>query len=421
VVFALQGIRVLDFTDSIVGPTTTKLLTSCGAEVIRVESRLHLGFRRNGPWGPAGSEGIPQAPEPMIDFSKVDISLLVGPTYAEMNHDKLSISLNLTKPEGKEVFKKLIKVSDVIVENFSYGVMQRWGFDYPELKKIKEDIIVISIPSLGKGPHEKWTTWGMNLLSMSGFTYQWAHPDTPVTERMASGFHGDYVAGVEAATAIVGALFYRARTGKGQFVELSQAESTVSVLGPAYLDYFVNGRVSPPQGNHHSLYAPYNSYRCDGKDNWCVIAVTTEKEWQNLCRVMEDPKWARDPKFQDMAARLNNMDELDKNIEQWTLKHTHHQVMKMLQEFGIAAGAVQNQEDVHFDRQLRFRGFPIEQDLPRLGTIEISGASMHLSEGQKPPSRHTSVLGEHNDYVFRQLLGMTAQEIKELEESKIIF
>jgi CoA:oxalate CoA-transferase len=125
VALALQGIRVLDLTDSIVGPFSTMFLASCGAEVIRIESRLHLGFRRNGPWGPVGTEGIPMAPEPFIDFSQVDIGLLVGPTYAELNHDKLSITLNMAKPEGRELFKQLAKISDVIVDNFSFGVMPK--------------------------------------------------------------------------------------------------------------------------------------------------------------------------------------------------------------------------------------------------------------------------------------------------------
>ncbi len=419
---ALEGIRVLDFTDSIAGPTTTLLLANCGAEVIRVESHLHLGFRRNGPWGPRGNGGIPMIPEELVDFSQVDNQLLIGPTYAEVHHDKKSISLNLAKPEGRELFKKLVKIGDVIVENFSFGVMQKWGFDYTNLKKLKEDIIVCSIPSLGKGPHERWSTWGMNLLSMSGFSYLWGHPETPVTERMASGFHGDYIAGTKAATAIVGAIFYRARTGKGQFIEISQAESTVSVLGPAYLDYFVNGRVSPPIGNRHPDYAPYNSYRCSGEDNWCVIAVFNETQWQNLCKVMDYPQWTGDPKFKDMASRVKNIDELDQNIEKWTRQRTSHQVMKLLQELEVPAGAVQNNEDIYFDLQLRNRGFVIEQDLPpRDGTISISGAPLRLSDGQITPSRHTPLLGEHNDYVFCQLLHMNPEEIKKLEEEKVIF
>jgi crotonobetainyl-CoA:carnitine CoA-transferase CaiB-like acyl-CoA transferase len=421
VTFALQGIRILDLTDSIIGPFTTMLLASCGAEVIRIESRLHLGFRRNGPWGPVGAEGIPMAPEPLIDFTKVDIGLLVGPTYAEYNHDKLSITLNMAKPTGRDVFKKLAKISDVVVDNFSFGVMPKWGCDYSHLKEIKEDIIVASLPSFGKGPKQDWTTWGMNLLTMSGFTCAWAHPETPETDKMASGFIGDYIAGAEAATAIMGALLYRADTGKGQHLELSQAEATISVLGPSYLDYIINQRVTPPRGNRHPQFAPYNCYRCKGDDCWCVIAVCDEAEWKQFCAALEHPKWTEDIKYRDMESRLRNADELDENIEKWTLQHTSHQVMKMLQFFGVAAGAVQNNEDVYRDLQLRNTGFMLEQNLPRLGKIEVSGIPVHLMEGQQAPLKTTSVLGAHNDYVFRQLLNLAPEEIWRLEQEKVIY
>lgn len=418
---ALQGIRVLDLTDSIIGPFTTMLLAGCGAEVIRIESRLHLGFRRNGPWGPVGAEGIPMAPEPLIDFSQVDIGLLVGPTYAEYNHDKLSITLNMSKPEGREIFQKIVKISDVVVDNFSFGVMPKWGFDYPHLKEIREDIIAASLPSFGKGPKQDWTTWGMNLLTMSGFSCAWAHPETPPTDRMASGFVGDYIAGAEAAAAITGALLYRAATGKGQHLELSQAEATISVLGPSYLDYSINRRVSPPGGNRHPQFAPYNCYPCRGEDCWCVITVFNESEWKQFCAALENPKWTGDARFRDMESRLRNVDELDNNIEKWTRQYTPHQVMKMLQFFGVAAGAVQNNEDVYYDLQLRNQGFMVEQDLPRLGEIDISGLPVHLSEGQRVPSNTTSILGQHNDYVFRQLLNMTREEISSLEQARVIY
>jgi len=421
VTFALEGIRVLDLTDSISGPFTPMLLPSCGAEVIRIESRLHLGFRRNGPWGPVGAEGIPMAPERFIDFSQVDIGLLVGPTYAEYNHDKLSITLNMAKPEGREIFKKIVKISDVVVDNFSFGVMPKWGFDYPHLKQIKEDIIVANLPSFGQGPKQDWTTWGMNLLTMSGFTYAWAHPETPPTDRMASGFIGDYIAGAEAAAAIVGALLYRASTGKGQHLELSQAEATISVLGPSYLDYAINKRVTTPRGNRHPQFAPYNCYPCKGEDCWCVIAVLDETDWRQFCAALEYPKWTEDVRFQNMENRLKNADDLDKNIEKWTRQYTPHQVMKMLQFFGVAAGAVQNNEDVYYDLQLRNQGFMIEQNLPRLGKIDISGIPVHMSEGQRSPGKTTSVLGEHNDYVFKKLLNLSPEEITRLEQIQVIY
>ncbi len=418
---ALQGVRILDFTDSVVGPFCGLLLAGCGAEVIKVESRNHLGFRRMGPWGPPGMGPIPTLPEKQIDFTNVDMSLLIPPNFSELNHDKLSISLNMTKPEGRELFKKLLKISDVVIENFSFGVMQKWGLDYEGLRKEKEDIIYASIPSFGVGPKQAWSTWGMNLLSYSGFSYMWGHPQTKMVDRMASGFHGDYMAGTMSAAVIMSALYHRALTGKGQFVEMSQAQATTNILGPAYLDYFVNGRVDPPRGDRHPQFAPYNCYRCQGEDEWCVIAVFDESDWKKLCKAMDDPSWSAEPKFGDMESRLRNAEELDRNIESWTCRKTKRQVMRLLQYYGVPAGAVQNQEDLYFDLQLRARGSIFEQDFPRLGAVEMAALPLHLSAGLRTPSRHTSALGEHNNYVFGQLLGLSESQIKILQDSHVIF
>jgi benzylsuccinate CoA-transferase BbsF subunit len=418
---SLQGIRVLDLTDSIVGPFTTMLLGSCGAEVIRIDSRNHLGFRASGPWRIKGNDPVPQVPESQIDFSKVDVKNLRGPLFSQLNYNKLSVAMNLTQPEGRETFKKLVKVSDVIVENFRFGVMLKWGFDYPTLKAIKDDIIVTNMEALGRGPYEKWTTWGMNLLSYSGFTNMWGHPQTPVTERPAAGYHGDYISGAKTALTILAALLYRAQTGKGQYIELSQAEATASVLGPAYLDYFINNRLPQPQGNRHPSFAPYNCYRCKGDDRWCVITVMNQNQWDGLCLAMEHPRWTEDPKFETMESRIKNVEELDRNLEEWTRKRTPHGVMNLLQPLGVPAGAVQNGEDLYYDLQLRARNYTFDQDIPRLGPITFSGRPFRMSEGQRPQNLPSPYIGEHNDYVYRQLLGMNQTQMDELTRKKVIF
>ncbi len=417
---ALKGIRVLDLTDAISGPFTTMMLGNCGAEVIRVESLRHLGFREGG-GGPEKNTGIPQGPEDSIDFTKVDMGLLINPNFSRYNLDKLSVALNLTKSEGRDLFRKLLKMSDVVVDNLSYGVMQKWGFDYPTLQQIKNDIIVVSIPSLGKGPHEQWTTWGMNLLSFTGFAYSWGHPETPMEERAANNTYGDYIAGMKTASTILAALYYRARTGEGQYIEVAQAEATASVLGPSFLDYFINNRISPPRGNRHPRFAPYNCYPCKGNDRWCVLAVSNEEEWQQFCKALDSPKWAEDSKFRKMESRLKNIDELDDNIGKWTRLHTPHQVMKILQSFGVAAGAVQNSEDLFYDLQLRTRGHLFTLDVGQQENITFDGPPLRLSVGQKPQPDGAPILGEHNDYVYHQLLGLTQGEIKRLIKDKVIF
>jgi benzylsuccinate CoA-transferase BbsF subunit len=417
----LEGIRIIDVSDFIVGPFTTSLLANWGAEVIRVESRLRLAFRRIGPWGPKGSGPVPQGPESAIDFSKVDLNLVLSPMYAQFNSNKLSISLNLSKPEGRDLFKKLVKVSDVVIENLRFGIFKRWELDYPHLQKVKNDIIYASLQSMGGGPYEEWTTWGMNLLSFSGFAYEWGHPDTPISERVGCRYHGDYTSGSDAATAILAALFHRAQTGEGQYIEVSQVEATTSLLGTIYLDYFVNNRVLPPRGNRHPQFAPYNCYRCKGDDRWCVIGVTSEEEWKYFCQALEYTAWTRDTKFKDMESRLKNVEELDRNIERWTIQYTPHQVMGIMQYFGVPAGAVQNSEDVYHDIQLRARNFMVEQELPRLGSVTCAGLPVHLSMSPEGPQRKAPFLGEHNEYIYQQVLGMSQDEVNRLEENKVIY
>ncbi len=371
---------------------------------------------RRGASGP-----LPPSPATRFDPAKADPNLMMSPNFLRFSLDKKSAALNLTKAEGRELFKKLVKLSDIIVDNLSFGNMQQWGLTYDTLSQIKNDIIVVTMPSMGNGPHERWTTWGQNLLSFTGFAYNWGHPNTPMEARPASNYYGDYIAGTKTASAILAALYHRAKTGEGQHIEVSQVEATASLLGPIYLDYFVNNRISQPRGNRHPQFAPYNSYPCRGDDRWCVIAVFNDGEWQQLCTALGSPAWTKDPKFQTMAARLLNVDELDENIAKWTRQYTPHQVMKILQSAGVAAGAVQDSEDLYFDIQLRARGHTVEIDTGLNGVITFDGPPIHLTDGQKTQTECAPVLGAQNDYVYKQLLGLSSEEIKRLTENQVIF
>jgi len=407
---ALEGIRVLDLTDAVSGPFCTMLLGNCGAEVIRIESMRHLGFRGN-----------PSGGSPFGKDAKIDISQLITPNFARYNLDKLSVMLNLTRPEGKNIFMKLVGISDVVVDNLSFGVMKTWGLDYTELKHIKNDIIYASLPSLGEGPHAKWTTWGMNLLAFTGFANIWGHPDTPMEQRASSNTYPDYVAGTLAAASILAAIYHRGITGEGQFIEISQTDSTVALLGPVYLDYFINQCSPKPVGNRHPQFAPYNCYQCKGADRWCVIATFNEEEWQNLCRVVGKPEWVREPKYATVEARLRNAEELDKGITDWTIQRTPHQVMKLMQAAGVAAGAVQNSEDMYYDLQLRNASYMIDVEVGRQGKMTFDGPPLFLSEGQKTRTDKAPLLGEHNDYIYRKLLGLKDEEIERLIQAQVIY
>jgi benzylsuccinate CoA-transferase BbsF subunit len=407
---ALEGTRVLDLTDAVSGPFCSMLLANCGAEVIRIESMRHLGFRGNA-----------SGASPFGKDTKIDISQLITPNFARYNLDKLSVTLNLTRAEGKELFLKLVGISDVVVDNLSFGVMQKWGLSYEELKRVKSNIIVASLPSLGEGPHATWTTWGMNLLAFTGFANIWGHPDTPMEQRAASNTYPDYVAGTLAAAGILAALYHRGKTGEGQFIEVSQTDSTVALLGLVYLDYFINQRPPKPLGNRHPQFAPYNCYRCKGADRWCAIATFDENDWQNLCRIIGRLDWVQDPRFATKESRLHNIDELDKGIEAWTSQRTPHQVMKILQAAGVAAGAVQNSEDMYYDLQLRNAGYMVDVEVGHMGQMTFNGPPLRLSEGQKSRVERAPLLGEHNEYVYRQLIGLSKEAVERLIQSQVIF
>jgi len=411
---ALEGIRVLDLTDGVSGPYCAMLLAGCGAEVIRVESLRHLGFRGN-------AAGVSPLVDDAPTLANVDVSQLITANFARYHLDKLSITLNMTKLEGRELFERLVGVTDIVVDNLSFGVMKAWGFDYEGLRRAKKDIILASLPALGEGPHAEWTTWGMNLLAFTGFAQFWGHADTPMEQRATSNTYADYVAGTIAAASIIAALYHRGKTGEGQSIEVSQTDSTVALLGLVYLDYFVNQRIALPVGNRHPQFAPHNCYRCKGDDRWCVIAVSSEDEWRSLCLVLGAPDWTRDPRFATMEARLRNVDELDRNIEAWTSQRTPHQVMKLMQSAGVPAGAVQNSEDLYYDIQLRSIGHMIDVEVGRRGAITFDGPPLRLREGQRTGRSRAPLLGEHNDYVYRELLGLTGEQVERLIADRVIY
>ena len=407
----LENVRIVDFTDQIAGAYTTMLLAACGAQVIRVESQLGRGFRKAGPFGYRGNGVVPK------ELREMPIS----PTFGELNRGKSSIALNMSNPQGIDLAKQLIKISDVVIDNFRFGVMEKWGLDYPNLQKIKKDIIFITLKAMGaSGPYREWRVWGPNLMSFTGFAYAWGHPD--VTEVVGvQEPYVDYLVSSHAASVILSALLYWAKSGKGQYIDISQSEVGASLLGTIYLDYFVNSRNTHPRGNRHPQYAPYNCYRCRGDDRWCVIAIFNEDDWQNFCDALYHPSWTADIKFKDMESRLKYSEELDKHIEEWTRQYTPHQVMRILQGFGIAAGAVQNGEDLYGDIQLRASNFMEKHELPRVGKITYPGIAIRFSETPIPKLDTAPSLGEQNRYVYHDLLGLSSGKINTLVREGIIF
>ncbi len=387
----LEGIRVVEFTTGIVGPMLGRLLAEFGAESIKVETRKRPDFSR-GPTPDRINKGI---------------------SFSDNSRSKKGITVNVAHPDGHRLIQRLIQISDIVVENFSAGTMNRLGLDNPRIKEINPSISMISLQGLGATESHS-VTFGQNIPPMVGLTYLWNHSGAtkPVGSQL---FYPDYFAGIQGACAVLAALDYRRRTGKGQHIDAAQAEVAAALLGPYYLDSAVNGRVPEPVGNGSPVAAPHGCYRCAGVDAWCVIAVGSEEEWQSFCAVLSHPPWSLDVKFADRVSRVRNRVELNRLVEEWTLQHEPQEVMRRMQEAGVAAGVVQNIAQVANDPHLQARGFLVEIQHSEMGRTLHAGLPMKHSATPGQVRSHAPLIGEHNDYVFQQLLGMSREEIQHLE------
>jgi crotonobetainyl-CoA:carnitine CoA-transferase CaiB-like acyl-CoA transferase len=392
----LEGVKVADFCWALAGPRSTKILSDHGATVIKIESRSKKIDNQR--VSPPFRDNIPG----------VNRSSIFGP----YNTGKLSITLDLSQSKGIEVAKKLVAWADIVTNNFAGGAMERMGLGYEELKKIKSDIIMLSACMQGQtGPHAALPGFGGQLVALAGFRHIAGWPDrTPAGLEV----YTDFITSHFAIPAIIAALLYRRRTGKGQNLDLSQYEGSLHFLTPLLLDYAVNERIATRMGNRVYNGAPHGAYRCRGLDRWCAIAVFTEEEWHSFCKVIGNPSWSKDIKFMNLRSRKENEDELDKVVEAWTVNRSPEEIMSMMQEAGVASGIVENVEDlIEKDPQLQHRNFFWRLPHPELGQYIAPGHPFQLS---KTPVelRRAPLLGEHNEYVFREILGMSDDEIAEL-------
>jgi benzylsuccinate CoA-transferase BbsF subunit len=386
----LKGIRILDFSWVLAGPYATRLLADFGAEVIKVQ---------------------PLVPEAGDKFSRG--------YYNTWNRNKLGITLNLGTPEGIALAKKLVNISDAVVENFTPRVMANWGLDYQNLKKIKPDIIMLSLSTMGSsGRWRDYAGFGPTVQAFSGITRLTSFPGKPPPGLGTA--YADHIAGLLACLALLSAFEYRRRTGEGQYIDVSQVEAMASLLGDAILDYQIGGREVEAVGNSSAEAAPHGVYRCKDDDRWCAIAVFTDDEWQEFKRALGNPSWAGDKRFATFSGRLKNKAELDRMVEDWTKKHTAEEAMASLQKQGVAAGVVQSASDLAQDPQLSERGFFIELDHPELGKTVSDATPIRLSETPARYSRAAPLLGQDNEYVYGELLGLSKIELTDLKKQGII-
>jgi crotonobetainyl-CoA:carnitine CoA-transferase CaiB-like acyl-CoA transferase len=388
----LEGLRVLDFTHVLAGPFGTRVLGDLGADVIKVSS--------------ASRSVLANAED--------------HPYFVMWNRNKRALALDMTNEDAQDICRRLCEKADVVVENFSVGVMERWGCGYEKIRLANPGVIYISMPGMGRdGPWSSFVTYAPTVHALSGLTYM-----TGVEGRADIGIgfsYNDHQCGLHSVVSALSAIECRRRTGRGQYVDLSQFEVGVNFAGPSLLDYFANGRAAEPTANRlpYDNAAPHNCYRCAGEDRWVAIAVMTDEQWEAFRRVMGDPPWAPEDRFRSAAGRVANLEELDLHVAEWTRSLTPERVQALCQEAGVPAGVVQTGVDLaEHDPQLRESGFLTPADTPHslYGEISVDRLPLHFSRTPANYYAAPRLVGEDNAAVLNDWLGVSEDEVRDGEE-----
>ena len=397
-----KGLTILAFCWAVVGPLTMKFFADHGATVIRVEtSQRPCTMRVSSPY----KGNIP-------DYNR-------GGYFAYYSSNILSLSLNMQLPEAREIARRLAVECDVFMENYTPGVIEKWGLSYEELKEIRPDIIMLRQSGFGSwGPYANLPAFGMVLVPIAGLPNYIGWPGKEPLPVGVSAYT-DCISPRFATAALIAALDYRKRTGKGQQLDLSQFETAIYFIAPGVLDYTVNGREPQRIGNSSPDAAPHGVYPCRGNDRWCTVVVSNDREWQSLCREMGKPEYIADPRFATPADRKQNEDELNKLIGAWTINLTPEEVMERIQKTGVAAGVVKNAADIFDDPQLAKRNFYWPMEHSEIGMFTHLGQSFQLSKNPAKAYSPSPLLGEHTEYVCTRLLGMSDEEFVDLMQKGV--
>jgi len=394
----LEGIRVLDFTWVVAGPVATRILGDHGAQVVKIE-------RKNPP--PLGNRKLG--------------------LQCDLHRNKISLALNMAEPRGVEIARMLAAKSDLVMDNFSARVMRTWGMDYESLRAVKPDIICISMSGLGHtGPRASYVSYGPTLQALSGYTTLMADTNG---EPAGYGYsYADMCGGYTGALAALIALWNRKRTGRGQFVDLSQFEAVTSVIGTSLLDISVNNRLPGPFGytSQEGPSAPHGVYRCHAReqdnDRWVAISVRSQPEWERLVRALGNPAWAGDAKFRTLYLRMRNREDLDSYLTRWTMERSAEDVMTTLQAAQVAAGLVANGADLcQRDPQLKARGFWPTVKSVGDKTTQVTGIPMRISSGSGVIRSAGPEVGENGDYVLGEILGFSIAQREELLKAGVVW
>jgi benzylsuccinate CoA-transferase BbsF subunit len=397
-----EGIKVADFCVAGTGPQITRELAEHGATVVRVECHRYPDVTRASPPFRDGTAGVDRT--------------AFATAY---NANKYGISLDLNMPKGQEAAKRLVKWADIVADSMAPGRMAHWGLDYESCRRARPDIIYYSTTQMGqKGPLAKFAGYGLFGVAYSGFSHLTGWPDRDPLPLFNN--HSDFIAPWYLITTLIAALIHRRKTGKGMHLDQSQMETGVTFLGPLILDYIFNRRIADRMGNRDPYMAPHSLYPCRGADRWVAITVTNEHEWEALCQVMGEPDWSRNPKFSTQIGRKQNEEELDRLIGDWTKDYPAEQIMAMLQGAGVPCGAVQTAEDIFNDPQLKHREHFRFLEHKVIGRHAYNAPSYRLSKTPNHIWKAGPCLGEDNEYVYKEILGYSDDEIADMLAEGVI-
>jgi benzylsuccinate CoA-transferase BbsF subunit len=386
---------VLDFTWYGVGPLATKYLADNGAEVIKVESRAH-------------PDGLRLAPPWMDGIHGLNRSQFHG----SFNTSKKSICLNLATERGRELVLEMVPRFDVVAESFTAGTMKKWGLSYPDLCRLRPDLIQLSTCMQGQtGPLATYPGFGNLMAALTGFyEITGMHGGEPLPPY---GAYTDFIAQRYCALAVCAALDVKRRTGKGQYIDVSQYEAALQNLGPELLDFTCNGREATRMGNADRHSAPHGVYPCAGEDRWIAIACRDEAEWQQLERLMGQPAWAAESRFATREGRKQHEADLDRHIAQWTAGFEVRELFHLLAPH-LPTGIVHDQSGLYTDAQVLYRDYFIEMEHAVMGKVPYTGPQATFSRADNRPTKPSPALGEHSRLVLERYLGLSTEEIDAL-------
>jgi len=412
----LQGIRILDMTVVWAGPYAATLLADLGAEVIRIESIQTLAPTTRGLMARPPETVIQNLP-PFIggypDRQGGDHPWNRSPQFNNHGRNKLSMTVDLRTQKGKDIFNRLVAVSDIFIDNNVAETMSKLGIGYESMKSVKKDIIAIRMPAYGdSGDYSRYRAFGVHMANALGHGlvrgYQGMDPSTNSGE-----FVVDAAAGAQAAAAAMMALLYRNRSGKGQLIELPSARATFAYLSKSFLEYTMTGRIPTSLGNRDEV-AIQGCYPCNGDDRWIAITIATDHEWNQFVAALGNPDCAKAPEFKDHLNRRQHHDTIDERISSWTQSQDHRAAAHLLQSFGVTAGPVMDARDALNDPHLQERNFYVESTTPDTGTYRYPTAPFKMSETPLTIRRGPVMLGQDNDYVYREVLGVSDEEFNAL-------